>query len=119
MKLAIDIGNTSIRCGIFKNKKNIKKSYFCSSSIFMEFKKFINQINNLNISRIVISSVVPRLDSPTEKLLNKNFPSCPIIFINLNISNINTSVPEPSTIGADRLCNIYAYWEDADESNCT
>ena len=108
MKLAIDIGNTSIRCGIFKDQNNIKEFYSCSSNSFIEFENFINNLKNLEITRIIISSVVPDMNKSIKKLLCTKFPACTINFINFKISQIKTIVPKPDTIGIDRLCNMFA-----------
>jgi len=108
MKLAIDIGNTSIRSGIFKDKNNIQGFYSCASNSFIEFENFIMNLESLEITKIIISSVVPNLNKSTKKLLHTKFPACPINFINFKISQIKTIVPEPETIGVDRLCNMFA-----------
>ena len=102
MKLAIDIGNTSISCGVFFNKKIIKR---ISLSSLDALHIFLTEINDLEISKIIISSVVPNLNKKYHKILSKKY-SCPIIFIDYPMSNVQTIVPNPDTIGADRLCNI-------------
>ena len=64
MKIAIDIGNTSITCGVFeKNKLTVKNNFDSEES----FKLYLNNFNHTNINKIIISSVVPKL---TETSLN-------------------------------------------------
>ena len=58
MKLAIDIGNTSVTIGLFDDDQLLKKEYFNSNVQFIEFLNDI-QTNDINIS--IISSVVPKL----------------------------------------------------------
>ena len=54
MKIAIDIGNTSVTCGLFKKNSLIEKKEMGSLN---SFKSFINNLN-FGIERIIISSVV-------------------------------------------------------------
>ena len=49
MKLAIDIGNTSVTCGLFENKSIIKR--FNIESL----DELNNKINNITIKKIIIS----------------------------------------------------------------
>jgi len=100
MILAIDIGNTSVTCCLFKNGIIIKKF----NIDFLE--ELDNKINTINIKKIIISSVVPKL---TNKYLNyckqqgyKNN------LIDYKTSQLSLKVKEPKTVGNDRICNIFA-----------
>ena len=79
MKLAIDIGNTSVTCGIFKTNKIILKKEFNSIKIFKDFL-----IDNQNIQKAIISSVVPTKTEKYKKIL-KDFS------INTKIVNYKNS----------------------------
>ena len=58
MILAIDIGNTKIKSGIFKNNKLINSKNSESAKVFFEEINFYNQFT---INNFAISSVVPNL----------------------------------------------------------
>ena len=101
MKLAIDIGNTSITCGIFK-KTNIIKA--------LHFKTINELILKTNISqfrKIIISSVVPKLTKNIHEKLNKIF-NRDLVFINHKNCSLKLNVHNPQSVGNDRLCNIFA-----------
>ena len=103
MKIAIDIGNTSVTCGLFKKNSLIEKKEMGSLN---SFKSFINNLNT-NIDKIIISSVVPQLTEDYLHLLSNKFSNI-IFLINNKNSKLNLKVNNPSTVGADRLCNIKA-----------
>lgn len=101
MKLAVDIGNTSVTCGIFKKNKIILKKEFNSIEIFKDFL-----FDNQNIQNAIISSVVP---STTEKYIKiLKYYSINTKIVNYENSNLILKVANPSTIGSDRICNIKA-----------
>ena len=101
MKLAVDIGNTSVTCGIFKKNKIILKKEFNSIKIFKDFL-----FDNQNIQNAIISSVVP---STTEKYIKiLKYYSINTKIVNYENSNLILKVANPSTIGSDRICNIKA-----------
>tara|TARA_Y100000590_G_C15707951_1_gene1009315 strand:- start:690 stop:1406 length:717 start_codon:yes stop_codon:yes gene_type:complete len=100
MKLAIDIGNTSITCGIFK--KNIIIERFNIQSL----KSLNKYIDSKNIKKIIISSVVPKLtEQYLNYLKNKNYI---IHLITYKSGNLVLRVEDPKTVGCDRICNIFA-----------
>ena len=108
MKLAIDIGNTSITIGLFDNDKLLKKKYFNSSVHFIEFLNDI-QISRINIS--IISSVVPKLTDEYSQILINQY-NISVIVVNYKMSGLDLCVPNPETIGVDRLCNMHAVKEN-------
>ena len=100
MKLAIDIGNTSVTCGLFENKSIIKR--FNIESL----DELNNKINNITIKKIIISSVVPQLTVKYLDCFKK--ASYRINLINYQSSQLSLKVKNPKTVGSDRLCNIFA-----------
>ena len=108
MNLAIDIGNTSINAGLFDKYKLIKKSNFISIDKLIEF---IESIHQYNISCAIISSVVPKLTIEYKKLLESIYHYI-VIIIDYKLSKLSCNVNQPATIGADRLCNIFAAKQD-------
>ena len=108
MNLAIDIGNTSISAGLFKNNILVKKSHFNSIEKFIDFFSIIREHN---IQSCIISSVVPTLTSDYTTLLKENY-NLPVININYKLSKLDLQVSHPETVGSDRLCNISAAQRD-------
>jgi type III pantothenate kinase len=101
MKLAVDIGNTSITCGIFKNQNIIKNLHFKT------IEELIAETNVSQFKKIIISSVVPQLTKDIQKQINEIFTG-DLIFINHQNYSLKLNVPNPQSIGNDRLCNIFA-----------
>ena len=108
MKLAIDIGNTSITIGLFDNNKLLKKKYFDSSTHFIEF---LNNIQAYDINICIISSVVPQLTDEYITILTDQYNISTIV-VNHKMIELDLDVSNPETIGADRLCNMYAVKKD-------
>ncbi len=108
MKLAIDIGNTSVTIGLFDDDQLLKKEYFNSSVHLIEFLNDI-QTNDINIS--IISSVVPKLTDEYSQILINQY-NISVIVIDYKMSGLDLCVPNPETIGVDRLCNIHAVKKD-------
>jgi len=108
MKLAIDIGNTTISIGLFDHYDIIKKTHFLSIN---EFYLFLDSINNYNIESVIISSVVPELTDAYQNLLVESY-QYPVFVINYKTTDLLLHVSKPETVGVDRLCNIFAVKKD-------
>ena len=108
MKLAIDIGNTTISIGLFDDYNIIKKTHFSSIN---EFPLFLDSIKNYDIESAIISSVVPELTNAYQNLLEESYQYS-VFIINYKVTDLLLEVPEPETIGVDRLCNIFALKKD-------
>ena len=104
MKIVLDIGNTSVTVGLFDKNKLLNKKYFNSS---IEFITFLDNIQIDNIDLSIISSVVPHLTDEYTNILNNQYNISSIV-INYKMSGLDLCVPNPETVGADRLCNMYA-----------
>jgi len=102
MLLAIDIGNTNVVCAIFKQKEVIGSIRIESD---MNFFNSLIQLNKYEISDVIISSVVPKLDVPYFESCNNLFHIEPT-FVRHNNCNIALDVEDPSEVGADRICNV-------------
>ena len=100
MILAIDIGNTSVSCGIFENK-SITKRFNIKS-----LKELDDKINCFNINKIIITSVVPKLTTQYLNYCKKN--DYKNYLVDYRSSQISLKVKEPETVGNDRICNIFA-----------
>ena len=104
MKIAIDIGNTSVTCGVFEKNKIVIKNDFDSAK---SFQLYINDFDHITINKIIISSVVPKLTEKYVNLLSSNYIDRIKIIDNKN-SQLSLKIKEPKSVGADRLCNIKA-----------
>ena len=92
--LAIDVGNTTIKFGLFENKKLKKAAVFTK-----KFKK----IPFVDYDNVIIASVVPDATKKIIRLLKTK----PIILDSKNIP-IKIKVKNPQKVGSDRLVNACA-----------
>ena len=100
MILAIDIGNTSVTCGLFKNESIIKRFNVNS------FEALDNEINSIKIEKIIIASVVPKATKQyVDYCKINNYVNN---LIDYKSSPLSLKVKEPETVGNDRICNIFA-----------
>lgn len=111
MLLTIDIGNTNITCGIYKNGTLINKYRFCSDihadkqsyeSLFRaEFKE-------IQISNCIMSSVVDELTPIIREAVEKLFLIKPFIINSNTDLGIKICSKNPEKIGTDRIINVFA-----------
>ena len=111
MILCIDIGNTNIVLGLYKDSKLIKtfrietdsnKTYDEYGITFLELFKY-NDINYKDVTGIIYSSVVPKIDSSIDKLSKKYF-NIDAICVGPGIKSIvNIKIDNPKELGADLL----------------
>ena len=99
-KLAIDIGNTFIKCGVFKNKKIVDRASIKSA------KELIKLLTKHSLSQIIICSVVPQTNKEFIDYLKKH-TRAPIQKIHYKKTNLKLNVEEPGSVGNDRICNIF------------
>lgn len=102
MLLAIDIGNTNVVCAVFKQNKVIDSDRMESD---MNFFNSLIKFNKHNITQIIISSVVPKLDTPYLESCKNIFHIEPN-FVRHDNCCIELDVEDPSEVGADRICNV-------------
>lgn len=109
MLLAVDIGNTNISLGLFKDKRLVKKY-----SIPTQEKQYYSRLNAFlgkarsKIDDTIICSVVPKSLLILKKDLRKLLDRRPIIIgkdINAPIANLYRI---PAQVGQDRLVNACA-----------
>lgn len=106
MLLAIDIGNTNISFGIFKENSIIKTFDILSKQY--SFNKIYKKIGSFKITDTLICSVVPKLTTVVKKDLAGIFGKRPyIIGKDLRVP-IQNCYRNPSQVGQDRLVNAYA-----------
>lgn len=104
MLLTIDIGNTNIVLGIYKDKKlirhfRIETKKIGTLPIFRKYPK---------IEDVVISSVVPSLNKVFAAIIKRELNKTPFFITNRVNLGLNIEVDAPSEVGADRLVNAVA-----------
>ena len=82
MKLAIDIGNTFIKCAVFNKRKIIYRASI------QESIELLKTIKKYTLSQIIISSVVPNKSKTFISFLQKH-TNAPIETINYKKTNLN------------------------------
>lgn len=106
MLLAIDIGNTNISLGVFKDKRLLKRYLIatCDNNRGRCLKKIFIQNK---IKDVIICSVVPEVTDVVEKELIKLLPKRAYILgdnIRVPVKNLYR---KPGQVGQDRLVNAY------------
>ncbi len=110
MLLVIDIGNTNTTFGIFDNKNLITRLKIPTEreKTADEIADSIQEKITQRISAIVISSVVPELNSSFQKLSEKYYGLKPV-FVDYTFDfNLKIKYNSPSSIGSDRLVDAFA-----------
>lgn len=116
MLLALDIGNTQIFGGVFKNDKLIfrfrktSKGYWSSDEFGIFFRSVLkeNGIPFEKISNVAVCSVVPDLNYSIEQSLIKYFNAKPFIIQSGIKTGLNIKYKNPQEVGADRIANAIA-----------
>ena len=105
MLLAIDIGNTNVTVGIIDNQKiiaihRIESDYSADLGL--------NNLNLIGIKSAIISSVVPMQTESYQTACERLFNFSPFIVKHNNVNKVKLDVEKPSSVGADRICNVVA-----------
>ena len=118
MVLCIDIGNTNIKCGIFKENALIASFRLTSkkASTSDEYGIVINDLlNSVNLTAndiegVIISSVIPQLNYTMEHMCEIYLGKKPLVIAPGLKTGINLKVDSPREVGADRIVNsVSAY----------
>lgn len=116
MLLAIDIGNTHTVFGVYHGKKLLADWRVTSNhqrtedEVGSQFLLFLEdrKISRSKIDGIGISSVVPNLTDIFAAMAKKYFHVEPVIISSELGLGIKIHYDDPSSVGADRLCNAIA-----------
>jgi type III pantothenate kinase len=116
MLLAVDIGNTHTVLGVFRAEQLIADWRMASSAhrtadeSWLTIKSFCNDagIRPAEIDGVGISSVVPNVTDIFETLARKYLKVEPMIVSAGLDLGIKVLYKDPTTVGADRLCNAVA-----------
>ncbi|MDT8715755.1 type III pantothenate kinase [Clostridium sp. 19966] len=116
MVLVIDVGNTNIVLGVYKDDKIIADWRLSTNSERSadEYGIMVAQLfmmNNLNIKEvkgIIISSVVPNTMYSLERMIVKYFNQQAVVVGPGVKTGINIKYDNPKEVGADRIVNAVA-----------
>tara|TARA_Y100001970_G_C14151773_1_gene813122 strand:+ start:421 stop:1146 length:726 start_codon:yes stop_codon:yes gene_type:complete len=104
MILCIDIGNSNIVYALWNGNAfiNIQRIETGESDIEV--------LNNIEISQVAITSVVPKLTNYYSNYFNQKLNISPFI-VNHSNCQIHLDVEAPKDVGPDRICNVYGVRE--------
>lgn len=119
MILAMDVGNTNIKCGLFENGK-LEHSFRMATNIDLTSDQYgINmlgffdylKLNTDIVEGLIISSVIPSINYTIEHMSRQYFGRKPM-FVGPGIkTGINIKYDNPKELGADRIVNAVAAFE--------
>lgn len=106
MLLCIDIGNTNIVFAVYDGQEQIEQARMETSG---KVPEAINDIAQKypNISDVIVSSVVPKLNDTIQKSCSYLLKAEPV-FVDYQNAGIDTDLDFPAEVGADRLVNAVA-----------
>ena len=119
MLFAVDVGNTNITVGLFDGKKLIKTFRITTGTArtsdeygvyFVDWLR-VRDIHVSEIDAVIIASVVPKVMHSLTSGIIKYLNIHPIIVAPGIKTGINIAIPEPKTLGADRLVDAVAAYE--------
>jgi len=114
--LAIDIGNTTIECGIFENDK-LRTSWRLSSEIsrspdecWQSTAFFCREadLDEKKLTAVAVASVVPNLTRSFTGMAKTRLNLKPLVISVDSCPFLDVRYSNPRQVGADRLCNAYA-----------
>jgi len=120
MLLAIDIGNTDTVIGVFDNNHLVNHFRVASNHTLTvdECGFFVTgllhklNIESSQLNRVVIASVVPRLQLVYEKMSDKYLSISPLVVSSDTKLPIKIGYENPRAVGADRIANAVAAYKD-------
>lgn len=119
MLLAVNVGNTNIRLGVYEEKKLIAhwklatNREWTSDEFGIYFMSFFNN-EKLDVSKVeavIIASVVPPMMYSFEHAISKYIKKEPIIIGPGIKTGINIKYENPRELGADRIASAVAAYE--------
>lgn len=104
--LAIDVGNTNITFGLFKGRRLIRQ-WRAPTRNAPSPCWFLPCLPKHKVDGVIVSSVVPELDSSLRTAVKKRYGQKPV-FVDHKNAGVKIAYPRPKEIGADRLVNAAA-----------
>lgn len=118
MNLLIDIGNSFTHFAVFNGIKIIKQKHCPTSSLKELLSTLKYYSDDVKLSGIGISSVVPKVEKILSKTIRNIFNINPLTVNNKSKLPIKLKVKYPSKVGADRICNaVFGYCSTIKKTN--
>ena len=119
MILAIDIGNTTIQWGLFKDDRddlNCVASWRTATSDIGEYGKGLTRdvtafkVMPYEVTSVLVASVVPEADEPLKGLIKSTFAQVPRFTTvgDVEAAGVTIGIDIPEEAGADRVVNCVA-----------
>lgn len=116
MVLLVDVGNTNIVLGVYKEREKIVSwristdSKKTSDEYGIQVMQLFTQseLNPKEVKGIIISSVVPNIMHSLENMIKKSFGINPLVVGPGIKTGINIKYDNPKEVGADRIVNAVA-----------
>ena len=113
MILAMDIGNTNIKCALFQGKELIRSWRFSTNKtstsdeygILMENLFRHHEVRMEEVEGIIISSVVPTINFTIDHMCQSYFHQTPVFVVPGVKTGINIRYDNPRELGSDRIAN--------------
>ncbi len=109
MLLTIDVGNTNIVFGVFSRKKLVKV-WREKTDLKTNPRRYFRRLGvnvKKNINGVIVSSVVPKIDSKLRRAIKRAFGVRPVFVSHKNIG-LKIGLKRKSEVGADRLVTALA-----------
>ncbi len=114
MLLVLDIGNTNITAGLF-DKDELIKTFRMITDLELEIdyyrQEFEKNLKEYEIDACTIGSVVNNLGEKLKAFCDEIFGIKTFLFTSNNLTGVKLDVPEPNSVGADRIANAYASYK--------
>ncbi len=110
MLLAIDIGNSSIKFGLFDRDQLTKKFSIPTkpNATAGDLKAAVGNELDVSFSEVIVCSVVPQIENSLQEFLEQTYSVSPM-FVDSSFDFGLTTKYEPITaVGPDRLVNAFA-----------
>lgn len=119
MLLVIDVGNTNIVLGIFKDQELVDHWRVSTDrlrttdeyGVLIRHLFYLNGVNSEEIDAIIISSVVPPVMPTLERMCQRYFGLMPLVISPGVKTGMDIKYDNPREVGADRIVNAVAAYE--------
>ena len=114
MNICVDVGNSTIGIGVYKNDALLERMTFNTDDRLTEdefyrlFKKSFNELGlNVNeVNNVIFSSVVPQVNLPLMTALKQLFNQEPILIGPGTKTGLSIKVDNPMEIGNDLIADL-------------
>jgi type III pantothenate kinase len=123
--LAVDVGNSNLKCGLFRGRallhrlRRVTRREFAAAELALELGEWVKGqgIAASEIDAAIVASVVPQLTPLLSEALRLAFGREPLLVGPDSKTGITLSGPSALEVGADRIVNAVAAWSLAREQS--